>query len=83
LRTYGDAINWLLAKYATHSVMSGSYFNIITMTQPENEAPTVFVLRVEAQCDQLDGLFDVQDVKYVFINGLSEIIRSHVRALDG
>jgi len=56
--------------------MSGSYFNIITMTQPENEAPTVFVLRVEAQCDQLDGLF-------VFINGISEIIRSHVRALDG
>ena len=35
------------------------------------------------KCDRLDGLFHAQDVKDVFINGLSEIIQSHVRVLDG
>ena len=83
LRTYGDAINWLLAKYATHSVMATAYQDIITMRQYETEAPTAFGLRVETRCDRLDGLFHVQDVKDVFINGLSEIVQSHVRVLDG
>ena len=83
LRTYGDAINWLLAKYATHAVMATAYHDIITMRQPENESPTAFGLRVETQCDRLDSPFHVQDVKDVFINCLSEIIQSHVRVLDG
>jgi len=52
------------------------------MRQPDNESPTAFGLRVETQCDGLDGLFHAQDVKDVFINGLSEIIQSHVRVLD-
>jgi len=83
IRTYGAAINWLLAKYATHAVMASAYQNIITMRQPDNESPTAFGLRVETQCDRLDGLFHAQDVKDVFINGLSEIIQAHVRVLDG
>jgi len=45
--------------------------------------PQPFGLRVETQCDRLDVLFHTQDVKDVFINGLSEIIQSHVRVLDG
>ena len=77
------AVNWLLAKYATHAVMASAYHDIITMRQPDNESPTAFGLRVETQCDRLDGLFHTQDVKDVFINGLSEIIQSHVRVLDG
>jgi len=83
IRTYGAAINWLLAKCATHAVMASAYHDIITMRQPDNESPTAFLLRVETQCDRLDGLFHAQDVKDVFINGLSEIIQSHVRVLDG
>jgi len=83
IRTYGAAINWLLAKYATHAVMASAYHAIITMRQPDNESPTAFGLRVETQCDRLDGLFHAQDVKDDFINGLSEFIQSHVRALDG
>jgi len=83
IRTYGAAINWLLAKYATHAVMASAYHDIITMRRPDNESPTAFGLRVETQCDRLDGLFHAQDVKDVFINGLSEIIQSHVRVLDG
>jgi len=83
IRTYGAAINWLLAMYATHAVMASAYHDIITMRQPDNESPTAFGLRVETQCDRLDGLFHTQDVKDVFINGLSEIIQSHVRVLDG
>jgi len=81
--TYGAAINWLLAKYATHAVMASAYHDIITIRQPDHESPTAFGLRVETQCDRLDGLFHAQDVKDVFINGLSEIIQSHVRVLDG
>jgi len=53
------------------------------MRQPDSESPTAVGLRVETQCDRLDGLFHAQDVKDVFINGLSEIIQSHVRVLDG
>jgi len=83
IRTYGAAINWLLAKYATHAVMDSAHNDIITMRQPDNESPTAFGLRVETQCDRLDGLFHAQDVKDVFINGLSENIQSHVRVLDG
>jgi len=83
IRTYGTAINWLLAKYATHAVMASANHDIITMRQPDNESPTAFGLRIETQCDRLDGLFHAQDVKDVFINGLSEIIPSHVRVLDG
>jgi len=63
--------------------MASAYDDIITMLQPDSESPTAFGLRVETQCDRLDGLFHAQDVKDVFINGLSEIIQSHVRVLDG
>jgi len=83
IRTYGAAINWLLAKYATNAVMASAYHDIITMRQPDNESPTAFGLRVETECDRLDGLFHAQDVKDLFINGLSEIIQSHVMVLDG
>jgi len=50
IRTYGDAVNWLLSKYATHA-----YYDIITMKQQDNEAPTAFGHRVETQCDPLNG----------------------------
>ena len=83
LRTYGDATNWLLAKYATHAVIATAYHDILTMRQPDDESPDDFGLRVETQCDRLDGLFHVLDVRNVFINGLSEIIQSQVRVLDG
>jgi len=63
--------------------MASAYHDIITMRQPDNESPTAFGLRVDTQCDRLDSLFHTQDVKDVFINGLSEIIQSHVRVLDG
>ena len=74
IRTYDAAIKWLLAKYATHAVMASAYHDSITMRQPDNESYTAFGHRVETQCDRLDGLFYAQDVKDVFINGLSEII---------
>jgi len=83
IRTYGSAINWLLAKYSTHAVVASAYHDIITMRQPDNESPTAFGLRIETQCERLDGPFHAQDVKDVFINGLSEIFQSHVRVLDG
>jgi len=83
IRTCGAAVNWLLAKYATHAVMASAYHDIITMCQPDSESPTAFGLRVETQCDRLDGLLHTQDVKDVSINDLSEIIQSHVRVLDG
>jgi len=83
MRTYGAAVNWLLAKYATHSEMPSTDHVTITMRQPDNESPTAFGLCVETQCDCLDGLFHAQDVKDIFINGLSDIIQSHVLVLDG
>jgi len=83
IRTYGAAINWLLAKYATHAVMASTYHDNITMRQPDSESPTAFGLRVETQYDRLDGFFHAHDVKDVFLNGLSENIQSHVRVLEG
>jgi len=83
IRTYGAANIWLLAKNATHAKMASAYHDNITIRQRDNETPTAFGRRVETQCDRLDGLFDAQDVKDVFINGLSEIMQSHVRVLDG
>ena len=82
LRTYGDAVNWLLAKYATHDAMSSAYHNIITLRQGFDEQPRAFGTRVETLCDRLDGLFHAQDVKDVFTNGLQDVIKSHVRVLD-
>lgn len=83
LKTYGDGINWLLAKYATQEALSSAYHNIITLKQGDDEAPRAFGTRVGTLCDRLDGLFHNQDVKDVFVNGLSEIIRPHVSVLDG
>lgn len=33
LKTYGDGVNWLLAKYATHDAVSSAYHNIIMLKQ--------------------------------------------------
>jgi len=63
--------------------MASAYHNIIKMRQPDIEAPTGFGLRIETQCDRLDGLFHAKDVRDVFINGLSKIIQAHFRVLDG
>jgi len=82
IRTYGDAVNWLLSKYATQATMANAYQEIITMKQQDSEAPTAFGDRVETQCDLLNGLFDIQDVKDVFITGLSDLVRAHVRVLN-
>jgi len=53
------------------------------MREPDAQSHTVFGLRVEKKCDHLGGLFHPQDVTDAFINGLSEIIQSHVLVLDG
>jgi len=74
IRTYGDAVNWLLSKYATHATMANAYQDVITMKQQDNEAPTAFGHRVKTQCDLLNGLFDIQNVKDVFITGLSDLV---------
>jgi len=79
IRTYGDAVNWLLSKYATHATMANAYQDIITMKQQDNEATTAFGHRVKTQCDLLNGLFDIRDVKDVFITGLSDLVQAHVR----
>jgi len=80
--TYGDAVNWLLSKYATHATMDNAYQDIITMKQPDNEAPTAFGHCLETQFDLLNGLFDIQDFKDVFITGLSDLVQAHVRVLN-
>jgi len=82
IRNYGDAVNWLLSKYATHATMANAHQDIITMKQQDNEAPTAFGHRVETQCDLLNGLFDIQDVNDVFITGLSDLVQAHVRVLN-
>jgi len=82
IRTYGDAINWLLSKYATYATMANVYQDIITMKQHDNEAPTVFGHLVETQCDLLNGFFDIQDVKDVFITNLPDLVQAHVRVLN-
>jgi len=82
IRTYGDAVNWLLSKYATQATMANAYQDIITMKQQDSEARTAFGHRVETQCDLLNGLFDIQDVKDVFITGLSDLVQAHVRVLN-
>ena len=62
IRTYRDAISWLLAKYATHTVMDSVYQFIFKIRQLDNESPTAFRLRVETQCDRVDGLLQGQNV---------------------
>ena len=69
IRTYGDPVNWLLSKYATHATMANAYQNSITMKQQYNEAPTALGHRVGTQCDLLNGVFNFQDVKDVFNHG--------------
>jgi len=49
MRTYGDAVNWLLSKYVTLATMANAYQDIITMNQQDIEAPTAFGHRVETQ----------------------------------
>jgi len=82
IRIYGDAVNWLLSKYATHATMANAYQDVITMKQQDNEAPTAFGHRVETHCDLLNNLFDIQDFKDVFITGLSDLVQAHVRVLN-
>jgi len=82
VRTYGDAVNWLLLKYATHATMANAYQDISTIKQQDNETPTAFGHRVETQCDLLNGLFNIQDDKDVVITGLSDLVQAHVRVLN-
>ena len=82
LTMYGEGVNWLLKKYATHAALATAYHDIITMSQLDTEVPRAFGTRVEASCDRLCGLFSAQDVKDVFINGLSDLIKPNVRVLD-
>jgi len=82
IRTYEDAVNWLLSKYATHAIMANAYQDIITMKQQDNEVPKAFGHRMERQCDLLNGLFDIQDVKDVFVTGISDLVQAHVRVLN-
>ena len=83
IRTHGDAINWLLSKSATHATMANAYQDVITMKQQDSEAPTAFGHRVETQFDNMTWLFKIQDVKDVFITGLSDLVQAHVRVLSG
>jgi len=82
IRTYGDAVNWLLSKYATHATMANAYQDIITVKQQDSEAPTAFGHHVETQCDLLNGLFNIQDVRDVLITGLSDLVQARVRVLN-
>jgi len=82
IRTYKDAFNWLLSKYATHATMANAYQDINKTKQQDNEAPTAFGHGVETQCDLLNGFFNIQDVKDVFITGLSDLLQAHVRVLN-
>lgn len=75
-------MNWLHKNYATHSVVSAAHHNVITMTQTDTEVPLTFAARVEVSCDRMCSFFSAQDVKDVFINGLSDLVRPNVRALD-
>jgi len=47
IRTHGDAVNWLLSKYATHATMANASQDVITMEPQDNEAPTAFGYRVK------------------------------------
>jgi len=82
IRIYGDAVNWLLSKYATHATMAHAYQDIITMKQQDNEAPTAFGHRVETQCHLLNGFFNIHDVKDIFLTDLSDLVQAHVRVLN-
>jgi len=62
--------------------MANAYQDIMTMKQQDNKAPTTFDPRVETQYDLLNGLFDIQDVKYVFITCLSDLLQVHVSVLN-
>jgi len=62
--------------------MANAYQDIMTMKQQDNKAPTAFAHRVETQCDLLNGLFDIQDVKDVFIACPSDLVQALVRVLN-
>jgi len=51
--------------------MASAYHDIITMRQPDSESPTAFGIRVETQCDRLDGLLRAQDVKHALADTIS------------
>jgi len=78
IHTYGDAINWLLQKYATPDLLNKAYQDIIVLAQGPAEAPRLFAERVEQQCDRLDGLFRTADVADVFVIGLHPEIKAQV-----
>jgi len=78
IHTFGDAINWLLQKYATPDLLNKAYQDIVVLAQGPAETPRLFSDRVEQQCDRLDGLFRTADVVDVFVNGLHPEIKAQV-----
>jgi len=85
IRTYGDAVNWLLSKYATRARLcwkTNAYLDTITMKQQSNEAPTAFRHLVETQYDLLSGWFNIQNVTDVVITGVFDLEQAHVRVLN-
>ena len=49
IHTYGDAIDWLLQKYATPDLLNKAYQDIVVLAQGPAEAPRLFSERVEQQ----------------------------------
>ncbi|GAB0490121.1 hypothetical protein MMPV_001353 [Pyropia vietnamensis] len=82
IRTYGDAVNWLLQRYATPDLLNAAYQDVLMSTQEPTESPRDFSGRVEQKCDRLSGLFREQDIVDIFVNGLHGSIKAHVLALS-
>jgi len=78
INTYGEAVNWLLQKYATLDLLKEAYAAIIAARQEQEEAPRSFADRLERMCGRLDGLILRSDIVDTFVNGLHETIKGHV-----
>ena len=77
----GDAVNWLRSKEATRNYglrLPRHHYDKATRQQGAHS----LCHRVETQCDLLNGFFDIQDVKDVFITGLSDLVQAHVRVFN-
>ena len=78
INTYGEAVNWLLQKYATPDLLNEAYAAIIAARQEQEEMPRTFADRLERMCGRLDGLIRRSDIVDTFVNGLHETIKGHV-----
>lgn len=76
LRSYPEAVHWLLSSYASESSLEVALRNLTLSQQSPTETVRSFSLRLQLVVGQVGDLISPAELKTIFTNGLKDQVRS-------